>query len=306
MKIKSIVCAIVVAFSSLTGFTAHAEDEVFDQIDCKFSLTSHISVYSPNGYGNPTYEGELPIYCDTYIDSTGSIHFKYVAADNFYYDDAESFDVLFDNDNDTTQCKLNVVYPEWVYSGNYYCKETFSYYTRNRVERWDSNMYSDDNYLENLSNPSYTSYLKWKFRVRNVSEIHKNDVLYEDTIKIICPQVFFDENGKPYIKTKLSADAEPTDVSVYDNNMLYFTVNGMTFTKTIGEEYSSLVDLFTFGDINRDGMSNVADVILLQKWLLTAVTDLPSWRAADMNCDNRLDVFDLCLLKRRLIYGADV
>jgi hypothetical protein len=56
------------------------------------------------------------------------------------------------------------------------------------------------------------------------------------------------------------------------------------------------------GDINNDGGFSVADAVLLQKWLL-AVPDieLPNWRAADFCCDNKLDTFDLCLVKRELI-----
>ena len=56
------------------------------------------------------------------------------------------------------------------------------------------------------------------------------------------------------------------------------------------------------GDVNADGYLTVADVVLLQKWLL-AVPDikLPDWKAADLIDDDRLDVFDLVLMKRELI-----
>jgi len=58
------------------------------------------------------------------------------------------------------------------------------------------------------------------------------------------------------------------------------------------------------GDVNADGKFNVADVILLQKWLLAVPdTKLPDWKAADFYADNKLNVFDLCLMKRKLIYG---
>ena len=58
------------------------------------------------------------------------------------------------------------------------------------------------------------------------------------------------------------------------------------------------------GDVNMDGSFSVADVVLLQKWLL-AVPDihLSNWKAADLCADGHLDVFDLCLMKRKLIYG---
>ena len=58
------------------------------------------------------------------------------------------------------------------------------------------------------------------------------------------------------------------------------------------------------GDVNNDGKFNISDVVLLQKWLLTVPdTHLSNWKAADLCDDNRLDVFDLCLMRRKLIYG---
>ena len=59
------------------------------------------------------------------------------------------------------------------------------------------------------------------------------------------------------------------------------------------------------GDINRDGVFNVSDVVLMQKWLLAVPnTKMADWKAGDLCEDNRLDVFDLCLMKRELINGT--
>jgi arabinoxylan arabinofuranohydrolase len=58
------------------------------------------------------------------------------------------------------------------------------------------------------------------------------------------------------------------------------------------------------GDVNADGKFDIADVVLLQKWLLAVPdTKLADWKAADLYDDNRLDVFDLCMMKRKLISG---
>ena len=58
------------------------------------------------------------------------------------------------------------------------------------------------------------------------------------------------------------------------------------------------------GDVNADGEFDVADVVLLQKWLLAVPdTHLENWQAADLAKDNRLDAFDLCLMKQELIYA---
>ena len=56
------------------------------------------------------------------------------------------------------------------------------------------------------------------------------------------------------------------------------------------------------GDINADGSFNIADVVLFQKWLLAVPdTHLADWKAADFCNDDRLDVFDLCLMRRALL-----
>lgn len=59
---------------------------------------------------------------------------------------------------------------------------------------------------------------------------------------------------------------------------------------------------YVMGDINGDEEFTVADVVLLQKWLL-AVPDIKieNWEMANLCRDDRLDVFDLCLMKRALL-----
>ena len=56
------------------------------------------------------------------------------------------------------------------------------------------------------------------------------------------------------------------------------------------------------GDVNADGEFNIADVVTLQKWLLAVQeTHLSDWKTADFNDDNVLNIFDICLMKRKLI-----
>ena len=55
------------------------------------------------------------------------------------------------------------------------------------------------------------------------------------------------------------------------------------------------------GDVNADGDFNIADVVLLQNWLLGRKnTKLADWQAADLCADGKLNVFDLCLMKKEL------
>lgn len=56
------------------------------------------------------------------------------------------------------------------------------------------------------------------------------------------------------------------------------------------------------GDINSDDEFNVSDAVLFQKWLLSVPdVKLADWKAADLCEDDRLDVFDLCMMKRMLL-----
>lgn len=67
-------------------------------------------------------------------------------------------------------------------------------------------------------------------------------------------------------------------------------------------QFGAVADEIVAGDVNGDSELSIADLVLFQKWLL-AVSDthLGNWKAADLCEDNRLDVFDLCLMRRALI-----
>ena len=55
------------------------------------------------------------------------------------------------------------------------------------------------------------------------------------------------------------------------------------------------------GDINGDGEFSVADLVLMQKWLLgTENAKLTDWKGGDLCEDKKLDIFDLVLMRRKL------
>ncbi|MDE6519886.1 MAG: dockerin type I repeat-containing protein [Ruminococcus sp.] len=56
------------------------------------------------------------------------------------------------------------------------------------------------------------------------------------------------------------------------------------------------------GDINNDNKLNVADAVLLQKWLLDEPDiELVNWKAADICEDGRLNVFDMIEMRKLII-----
>jgi len=67
-------------------------------------------------------------------------------------------------------------------------------------------------------------------------------------------------------------------------------------------EETTLVDKYKKGDVNTDGEINVSDLIVLQKYLLKKGGILPEQTYyADMDNNNRLNIFDSIQLKRLLI-----
>lgn len=56
------------------------------------------------------------------------------------------------------------------------------------------------------------------------------------------------------------------------------------------------------GDVNGDGIFSISDAVLLQRWLLGAPkAELKRWKHADLCKDDKLDSFDLCLMKQKLV-----
>ena len=54
------------------------------------------------------------------------------------------------------------------------------------------------------------------------------------------------------------------------------------------------------GDVNADSVFNIADVVMTQKWLV-CTGELTGWKAGDLNNDDVINAFDLCLMRRMLI-----
>ena len=56
------------------------------------------------------------------------------------------------------------------------------------------------------------------------------------------------------------------------------------------------------GDVNADGSITVADLVLMQKYLLgDKSAELADWEAGDLCADGRIDVFDIVLMRQELI-----
>ena len=103
-------------------------------------------------------------------------------------------------------------------------------------------------------------------------------------------------------------DAKEAGGSSYDNQALFsfegYPLSSLdVFTRIYPQNEKPVIKpQKNKGDVNADGVFNIADVILFQKWLLAVPdTHLADWKAADFCEDEKLNVFDFCLMKKELI-----
>ncbi len=100
---------------------------------------------------------------------------------------------------------------------------------------------------------------QWHDEIRDVVVNYGDDVYYGDTIKMLC--LIVDDGG--------------------------WIVPGKSAAKPVP------------GDVNSDGVCDIADVVAMQKWLLSFPdAKLADWKAGDLCKDERLDAYDICILRQ--------
>ncbi len=144
------------------------------------------------------------------------------------------------------------------------------------------------NYVSSTGNPPVIALQRW---TSEPSLWHAVQPSYFNGDKAVFLasdiQSAFDELGIGY------SDIDGISISAYGGDL---TASDIKLLVNSGSKES------VRGDVNADGELNVSDLVLLQKWLLAVPdTKLADWKAADLCKDDRLDVFDLCLMRKELL-----
>lgn len=113
----------------------------------------------------------------------------------------------------------------------------------------------------------------------------------EDTAETICNYCDYDENFNAV--TSFSGT-----IYGYDNS------TAQKYAEKYGYNFVSLGKVYIKGDCNDDGTVSIADAVMLQRYLLGNGT-LTEWRNADLCEDERIDVFDMVVMRQLLIYRMD-
>lgn len=135
--------------------------------------------------------------------------------------------------------------------------------------------------------------------------LYKNGELYvpDEDIKVMMPvpeeykdALFFGVYGSIYVD-RFGACHYTNDGAFAENGYItcYDTVDNSSQNVIVLK-----AELPVEGDANLDGKFSAADVVSLQRYLLCC-GDLPNREAADLCQDNKINVFDLCIMKRMLL-----
>lgn len=112
----------------------------------------------------------------------------------------------------------------------------------------------------------------------------------------------FPPGGFPGGRNSIMMAGSAAEITDFDGWMLRYMWSKIKNDEGRFDLSASEIPASIKGDVNADGSFNIADVVLLQNWLL-ARSDavLADWKAGDLSEDNRLDIFDLVLMKRLLL-----
>ncbi len=141
--------------------------------------------------------------------------------------------------------------------------------------------------------------------------------MYNKTAQVADKPVCLHENGPIPDPEKLKADGSKWlwfmtwHTSFIDSNAINTAeylkkVYNSDYLLTLDElpdvyHYQSAGPVSVKGDVNGDGEFGVADLVLMQKWVLSVPgTVLADWKAGDLCEDERLDAFDLAAMRKML------
>lgn len=108
-----------------------------------------------------------------------------------------------------------------------------------------------------------------------------------------------DENSGSIVFAEGVTEKEKLEFAVWlkDNYGFYaYTYSAALMAESTPPERKELYYTDVKGDVNNDGVFNVSDLVMLQKFLLGKGT-LYNWNNADLCKDDRIDVFDMILVR---------
>lgn len=138
-----------------------------------------------------------------------------------------------------------------------------------------------------------------------VTSIGSNDIHYRKFTSITFenPECEIED----YSWTICSGQDKNTGDNIFDGTIYgYNNSTAQAYAEKYGRNFESLgtAPIFETGDVSYDGSVSMIDIVLLQKYLLSAQKFTKAQlKLSDMNQDSLVNIFDLVFLKQKLIYG---
>lgn len=169
-----------------------------------------------------------------------------------------------------------------------------------------------ENYVQ-LANPSFKLPEGGKdFKIYVEVEGDTDNFYIDEAIGAVKGTVI---DGPPVVTTTTTATTTTTTTTKATTTTTKATVTTTKATTTTSASATTAATTTVItekppvntGDVNADGKVNLADVVLLQKWLLgVPETKLADWQAGDLYTDGVLNGFDLCLLRHTVTSSGNI
>lgn len=114
------------------------------------------------------------------------------------------------------------------------------------------------------------------------------------------PSVTWTSSSVSGLKTATPADSKVSgEVTIHG----YKGSTAQKYAEKYGRKFELIADkpAHQAGDINGDGEVGIADAVCLQEWLLGSSDKLTDWDAADLCKDGVIDVYDMVMMRKKLI-----
>ena len=180
-------------------------------------------------------------------------------------------------------------------SAFYMCQKLKSVTLPEGLERIEATLFSACTSLDEITIPEYVESIEWGAFV-GCESMKKIVILspeceIEDSPTTICNTYDYDENYN--------------EIASFTGTIYgYENSTAQKYAEKYGYKFESLGKSYIKGDCNDDGTVNIADAVMLQKFLLGNGT-LAEWKNADLCEDERIDIFDMVLMRQLIIYRMD-
>lgn len=115
----------------------------------------------------------------------------------------------------------------------------------------------------------------------------------------------FDSNLTPKSVAELRENYSST-ADISEGNIIFSWNHYYASDPNLNGEFTEFTSEMIDGDVNCDGKFNAADLVAVYKWLASSdKTQLLNWNTADFCRDGRLDIFDACLMRKRILSNYD-